>query len=343
MSDIITINFTTSGGNAASSSIFRIFKSNGTNFTERINLDNFIGFNRTFFYPNKSNLTILEPLGNLPTNTSIITLFNHNNGTIITNVSLADPLSSNNIVNNYILFFRTVNVQSSFNYTLIQYNRAPVAATTNPTAPAIAANYTLENKTIFNNGTTLVSLFTILNETSNIARVSSSLRVLTIPRLAQVNPDTYSLFSDCIQANLSVIQLPNSRIEILNNTRSPGASYERRIQFSSVNAQGAVIEGSANVKLRYFNGTTAEWNTVITGGVNTTTGFFLKPNNAVVGGAPIRENFGPGPTDPTSDAPADANVEPQAYTLVCPPLVVPAPAPAPAPAPGPAPGPAPVA
>ena len=321
LSDINTTNFTTSGGTAASSAIFRVFKTNGTNFTERINLDSFIGFNRTFYYPNRSNFTILESLGNLPTNTSIITLFNHFNGTNITNVSLADPLSSNTIVNRYILFFRSVNVQSSFNFTLIQYNQVPVAATTTPVAPAVPANYTLENKTIFNNGTTIVSLFTILNETSNIARVSSFVRVITIPRLAQVNPDTYSLISDCIQANLSVSQLPNARVEILNNTRSPGANYERRIQFSSVNGQGAVIEGSASVKLRYFNGTSAEWNTVITGGVNTTTGFFLKPNTTVVGGTPMRENFGPGPTDPTTDAPGDATVEPQAYSLVCPPIV----------------------
>lgn len=320
LSDINTTNFTTSGGSAASSAIFRVFKTNGTNFTERINLDSFIGFNRTFYYPNRSNFTILQPLGNLPTNTSIITLFNHNNGTNITNISLADPLSSNNIVNNYILYFRSVNMSASFNFTLIQYNQAPVAATPAPT-PAIPSNYTLENKTIFNNGTTIVTLFTPFNETSNIARVSSFLRVLTIPRLAQVNPDTYSLFSDCIQANLSVSQLSNARVEILNNTRSPGANYERRIQFTSVDSQGKVLEGSASVKLRYFNGTSAEWNSTITGGVNTTTGFFLKPNTTVVGGTPIRENFGPGPTDPTSDAPADSSVEPQAYTQICPPLV----------------------
>ena len=159
MADTNTTNLTTSGGAAAGSAIFTVFKSNGTNFTERINLDSFIGFNRTFFYPNKSSFTILEPLGNLPTNTSIITLFIHSNGTNITNVSLADPLSSNNIVNNYILFFRSPNIQSNFNYTLIQYNRAPVPTN----APPILANYTLENKTIFTNGTTLVSLFTILN------------------------------------------------------------------------------------------------------------------------------------------------------------------------------------
>ena len=306
LSDINTTNYTAVGG-SASSALFIRFKSNNTNFTERINLDNFVGFNRSFVYPNGTNLSIIENLAN--GNTSIVTNFTFPNGTNLTNVTNAPQATdSNNVLNSYVTFFRSPNTTGNFNYTVIQYNL--------PAAAPAAANLTLENKTIYNNGTTN---FSIRNPAPNSAAVPFNLSVLQIPRIGQTNPDNYTFLSICAGANLTVVQQPGIRTEILNNTRSPGANYQRVVRFTAVDGTGAVLTGTAEVKIRYFNGTLAEWNTTITNGQNSTTGFFLKPNTTVVGGTPIRENFGPSSTEPSADGSNDANVEPQAYTQVCPP------------------------
>lgn len=291
-SDINTTNYTANGG-AASSVLTTRFKTNGTNFTERINLDGFVGFNRSFFYPNASNFTVLTNLGS---NTSIVTYFNFSNGTNITNVSAAPTSVSNGFANAFVVFFNSPNVSGNYNYTFINYT----------------SNSSLENKTIYNNGTTNFSLVTPLATTA----IRSNQTILQVPKLGQTNPDNYTNTSNCIQSSLYISQQPNLRVEILNNTRSPGANLIRTISFNAVDNAGTITQGSATVKVRYFNGTTAEWTTTISNGVNSTTGFFLKPNTTVPGGTPIRENFGPSPTDPVSDSPTGD--EPATYAQLCP-------------------------
>ena len=307
LSDINTTNYTAVGG-SASSALFIRFKSNNTNFTERINLDNFVGFNRSFVYPNGTNLSIIENLAN--GNTSIVTNFTFPNGTNLTNVTNAPAATdSNTVVNSYVTFFRSPNTTGNFNYTVIQYNGAAVTGAT-----PVPANLTLENKTIYNNGTTN---FSIRNPAPGTATAPFNLSVLQIPRIGQTNPDNYTFLSICSGANLTVVQQPGVRTEILNNTRSPGSNYQRIVRFTAVDGTGAVTTGTAEVKIRYFNGTLAEWNTTITSGQNSTTGFFLKPNTTVVGGTPIRENFGPSSTEPSADNSADNDQTTNVYGQVC--------------------------